>query len=75
VVAPDEMHAVRVSQLEADKKGYCFNTEEAAVDVITCERNEIVSERLRRRVSRAEEGRPLAYQGTGNLYPDKALQS
>lgn len=35
------MHAVRVPQLEADKKGYCFDAKEAAVNVITCERTRL----------------------------------
>ena len=38
MVAPDEVHALRVSEFEADEEGDGFDAEEAAVDVVACGR-------------------------------------
>jgi hypothetical protein len=34
VVAPDQVHAVRVSQFEAYEERDCFDGEETAVDIV-----------------------------------------
>ena len=81
VVSSNQVHACWVAKLEADKKGYCFDGEKTAVDVVTwsgivnysctsqsafrCEKN-VFDLRPRKKL--------LTYLGKGNWYLDKSLQ-
>lgn len=73
MIATNQVDSLRVTELEANEQGYCFDREEAAVNIVTLQ---MVSPRLVRHACWCWwRSVVLAYQERDNLCLDKILQS